>query len=141
MIEPIEKVICKDIHEFVKEHVDEVENKLTIWGNKQTYKELGFNNRADMLKQIKNDIEVAVWALQELMVWGMSPNHNHDSHDYTKELFTEDISEEDNLTIYKVGNPLRYFATEYNRKTQTTTIIEVKRVTKLVEVTTWENVN
>lgn len=141
MIKPIEKVICKEIHNFVKEHIDEVENKLTIWGNKQTYKELGFNNRADMLKQIKNDIEVAVWALQELMVWGMSPNHNRDSHDYTKEFFTEDICEEDNLTIYKVGNPLRYFATEYNRKTQTTTIIEVKKVTKLVEVTTWENVN
>lgn len=134
----IEKLICREIHNFVKEHIDEVENKLTIWGNKQTYKELGFNNRADMLKQIKNDVEVAIWALQELMVWGMSPNHNHDYHDYTKELFTEDINEEDNCTIYKVGNPSRYFATEYNRYTQTTSITEVKRVTKLVEVTEWE---
>lgn len=137
----IEKLICKEIHKFVEEHIEEVENKIDWWGEKQTYKELGFKNRTDMLKQIKNDVEIAVWALQELMVWGMSHNHNHDSHDYTKEFFTEDISEEDNLTIYKVGNPLRYFATEYNRKTQTTTIIEVKKVTKLVEVTTWENVN
>ena len=141
MIKPIEKVICKEIHNFVKEHIDEVENKLTIWGNKQTYKELGFNNRADMLKQIKNDVEVAIWALQELMVWGMSPNHNHDSHDYTEELFTGAISEEDNLTIYKVGNPSRYFTTEYNRDTKTTSITEVKRVIKLVEVTIWENAN
>jgi hypothetical protein len=134
----IEKLICKEIHKFVKEHVDEVENKLTIWGNKQTYNELGFDNRADMLKQIKNDIEIAVWALQELMVWGMSPKHNRDSYDYTKELFTGAISEEDNLTIYKVGNPSRYFTTEYNLYTETTSITEVKRVTKLVEVTKWE---
>lgn len=134
----IEKIICKEIHKFVKEHIDEVENKLTICGDRQTYQELGFTNRADMLKQIKNDVEVAIWALQELMVWGMSPNHNHDSHDYTKELFTEDISEEENWTIYKVGNPERYFTTEYNRETKTTSITEVKRVTKLVEVTTWE---
>lgn len=137
----IEKLICKEIHKFVKEHIDEVENKLTIWGDRQTYQELGFNNRTDMLKQIENDIEVAVWALQELMVWGMSPNHNHDSHDYTKELFTADISEEENCTIYKVGKPERYFATKYNRYTMKTSITEVKRVTKLVEVTTWENVN
>ena len=134
----IEKLICKEIHKFVKEHIDEVENKLTIWGYKQTYQELGFNNRTDILKQIQNDVEIAVWALQELMVWGMSPNYNHDSHDYTKALFTEDINEEENWTIYKVGNPERYFATEYNRYTQTTSITEVKRVTKLVEVTTWE---
>jgi hypothetical protein len=135
----IEKLICKEIHKFVKEHVDEVENKLTIWGNKQTYKELGFNDRTDMLKQIKNDVEIAVWALQELMVWGMSPNHNRDSHDYTKELFTEYVSEEDNLTIYTVGNPARYFTTEYNLDTKTTTITEVNRVTKLVEVTKLES--
>ena len=134
----IEKLICKEIHKFVKEHIEEVENKLTIWCNRKTYQELGFKNRTDMLKQIKNDIEVAVWALQELMVWGMSPNHNRNSHDYTKELFTGAISEEENWTIYKVGNPARYFTTEYNRDTKTTTITEVNRVTKLVEVTKWE---
>ena len=134
----IEKLICKEIHKFVKEHIDEVENKIDWWGEKQTYKELGFKNRTDMLKQIKSDVEIAVWALQELMAWGMSPNHNRDSYDYTKELFTGDISEEENCTIYKVGNPERYFTTEYNRETKTTTITEVKRITKLVEVTTWE---
>lgn len=134
----IEKLICKEIHKFVKEHIDEVENKLTIWDDRQTYPELGFNNRADMLKQIQNDIEVAVWALQELMVWGMSPNHNRFSHDYTKEMFSEDIREEENWTIYKVGNPSRYFTTKYNRYTNTTSITEVKKVTKLVEVTEWE---
>jgi hypothetical protein len=128
----IEKLICKEIHNFVKEHIDEVENKLTIWDNRQTYPELGFNNRADMLKQIQNDIEVAVWALQELMVWGMSPNHNRFSHDYTKELFMADCN------VYKVGNPERYFTTKYNRYTNTTSITEVKRITKLVEVTKWE---
>lgn len=137
----IEKLICKEVHKFVKEHINEVENKINFGGNKQTYQELGFDSRADMLRQIKNDVQIALWALQELMVWGMSPNHNRDSHDYTKELFTEDINEEENWTIYKVGNPERYFATEYNRYTQTTSITEVKKVTKLVEVTTWENMN
>jgi hypothetical protein len=134
----IEKLICNEIYKFVKEHIDEVENKLTIWGDRQTYQELGFKNRIDMLKQIKNDVEVAVWALQELMVWGMSPNHNKFCHDYTKELFTEDISEEESCTIYKVGNPERHFTTKYNRHTRITSITEVKRVTKLVEVTKWE---
>lgn len=134
----IEKLICKEVHKFVKEHIDEVENKLCFGNRKQTYQELGFKNRTDMLKQIKNDIEIAVWALQELMVWGMSPNYNRDSHDYTKELFTEGICEEENLTIYKVGNPERYFTTEYNRETKKTSIIEVNKVTKLVEVTKWE---
>lgn len=137
----IEKLICKEVHKFVKEHINEVENKINFGGDKQTYQELGFDSRADMLRQIKNDVQIALWALQELMVWGMSPNHNRDSHDYTKELFTEDINEEENWTIYKVGNPERYFATEYNRYTQTTSITEVKKVTKLVEVTTWENMN
>lgn len=134
----IEKLICKEIHKFVKEHIDEVENKLTIWDDRQTYPELGFNNRTDMLRQIKNDVEVAIWALQELMMWGMSPNHNHDSHDYTKALFTEDISKEENLTIYKVGNPQRYFTAHVDLGTRKTTVTEVKKVTKLVEVTTWE---
>lgn len=128
----IEKLICKEIHDFVKEHIDEVENKLDIWGYRQTYKELGFKNKTDMLKQIKNDIEVAVWALQELMVWGMSPKHNRDSHNYTKEFFIEDCN------VYKVGNPFRYFTCKYDCDTTTTSITEVKRITKLVEVTEWE---
>ena len=138
MIEPIEKVFCEEIHKFVKEHIDEVENKLTVFGDRQTCQELGFNNRVDMLKQIRNDVEVAIWALQDLMVWGMSPNHNRDIHDYTEAFFTEDISEEKNCTIYKVGNPERYFTTKYNRYTKITSITEVKKVTKLVEVTEWE---
>jgi hypothetical protein len=136
MLEPIEKLICKDIHEFVKEHIDEVENKLTIWGNKQTYKELGFNNRADMLKQIKNDVEIAVWALQELMRWGMSPHHDKESFDYTLKLFTADFTEDGE--VYKVGNPERYFIAKYDRDTRTTTITEVKKITKLVEVNEWK---
>jgi hypothetical protein len=141
MIKPIEKVICKEIHKFVEEHIEEVENKIDWWGEKQTYQELGFKNKTDMLKQIKNDVEIAVWALQELMVWGMSPSHDKQSYDYSWLLFTEGVNGEDDATVYKIGCPQRYFTTNSDWETRETTVTEVKKVTKLVEVTTWENVN
>ena len=118
----IEKLICKDIHKFVKEHIEEVENKIDWWGEKQTYKELGFKNRADMLKQIKSDVEIAVWALQELMVWGMSPSYDKQSYDYSWLLFTEGINGEDDATVYKIGCPRRYFTTHFDWETRKTTV-------------------
>ena len=64
----IKELLCFEIHKFVKEHIDEVENKKNFWGRNQTYDELGFKNRSDMLEQIKKNPEVAFWALTELMV-------------------------------------------------------------------------
>lgn len=132
----IEKLICKEVHKFVKEHIDEVENKINFWGNKQTYQEFGFDSGADMLRQIKNDVQIAFWALQELMCWGMSPHHDKESFDYTLNLFTADFTEDGE--VYKVGNPERYFIAKYNRHTKTTAITEVKKTIKLVEVNVWK---
>ena len=128
----IEELLCSEIHKFVKEHIDEVENKKNFWDKNQTYDELGFKNRSDMLKQIKEDPQIALWALTELMVWGMYKNHNREATNYCYQLFVEEETE-DGEVYYKIGD--RYFTVDFSGPD---TIKEVKKVTKLVEVNTWE---
>jgi hypothetical protein len=53
----LNKIICNTMHKFVNEHIDEV---------KDSYSNLGFKDSVDMLNQIKNNIETAIWALTEL---------------------------------------------------------------------------
>ncbi len=130
----IEKLICKEMHLFVKRHIDEVENKIGFWGRKQTYDELGFKNRTDMLRQIKEDPQIAAWALTELLQWGMSKDHSKVSYDYCKGHYT--VFEDDDITVY--GAQGRYFTIAWSRKDRIYNIKEVKKVTKMVEVTTWE---
>ncbi len=124
----IKKHLCDEMHKFVKEHIDEVENKKTIWGKNQTYEDLGFKNRTDMLRQIKNDHEIAFWALTELCNWGMSK-------DYCRELFIEE--ENDDILVYKVEN--RFFVGNYVSDIETY-IREVKPTKKTIVVNVWEEV-
>lgn len=131
----IKELLCSEIHKFVKEHIDEVENKKNFWGGNQTYDELGFENRDDMLKQIKKDPEIALWALTELMVWGMSKTHDKKVTNYCYQLFVEEETE-DGEVYYKIGN--RYFVADFSYLGPDT-IKEVKKVTKLIEVNTWED--
>lgn len=120
----IKKHLCDEMHKFVKGHIDEVENKKYVLGNNQTYEELGFKNRTDMLRQIKNDPRIAFWALTELCNWGMSK-------DYCRELF---IGEEtDDIIVYKVRN--RFLVGTLNEDDG---IIEVKPIKKTIVVNTWE---
>ena len=130
----IEELLCSEIHKFVKEHIDEVENKKNFWDKNQTYDELGFKNRSDMLKQIKEDPQIALWALTELMVWGMSKTHDRLATDYRRQLFVEEETEDGDI-YYKIGD--RYFIAHFYYYGPDT-IKEVKKVTKLVEVNTWE---
>lgn len=131
----IEKLICKEMHLFVKRHIYEVENKINFWGEKQTYQELGFKNRTDMLRQIKEDSQIAAWALTELLKWGMSSKGLPKvSYDYCKGYYV--IFEDDDITVYGIQG--RYFTLSWDRKERKYNIKEVKKVTKMVEVTTWE---
>lgn len=119
----IKEHLCSSMHKFVKEHIDEVETHKNFWSKPQTYEELGFKNRTDMLKQIKTDVEQAYWALTELCAWGMDNN-------YCEELFVAD-ADEGIYTIFTIDG--RYFRFSDND------VIEVIPKTKFVEIKIWED--
>ena len=129
-MEDIKELLCKNMHEFVKEHINEVEEKRDMFGHPQTFQSLGFKNAEDMLEQIKNDYSTAYWALTELLWWALSCN-------YTREFFTEEAT--NTLIVYKLDDKgcKRYFICT-SEITEPTEIKEVRKVTKLVEVNTWE---
>lgn len=131
----IEKFVCSEVFKFISDHISDIEEKRDIFGHPQRYQNLGFNDREDLLDQIQTDPETAVWALRELMSWGMSKDHNERSFDYTRELFTEEGSTEDGDYVYRLGDPYRYFIINDSDE-----IIEVSKTTKLVEVVEWQRV-
>ena len=127
----IYKVLCERMYEFVKVHIDEVTEKKDIFGHDVTYDDLGFKSKSEMLSQIKNDADIAYWALTELLVWGLSK-------DYCREMF---IAEEtDTITVFKLidGDTRRYLICIYELH-KPIEIKEVRKVTKLVEVNTWDD--
>lgn len=126
----IKKLLCENMYEFVKEHINEVEEKRDIFGHPQTFQSLGFKNDKDMLEQIKNDWTISYWVLTELLSWALL-------HNYTRDFFTEE--ETDEFTVYKLDDKgcKRYFICT-SEITEPTEIKEVRKVTKLVEVNTWE---
>ena len=122
----IKKALCKEMHQFVKMHIDDVENKITPTGKFQTYKELGFKDRKDMLSQIKNDWEVAFWALTELLAWGMTQKYI--------EMFI--AYECDDFIVYRIGaKRIRYIKLKF---TDTSDIVEVFPKVKMVKTMVWE---
>lgn len=126
----IKKVLCERMYEFVKEHITEVTEKKDIFGSPQTFESLGFKDAKDMLKQIKNDDEIAYWALTELLYWALP-------RDYMHELFIQE--ETDTFTVFKLqddGNE-RYLICKYELH-KPIEIKEVRKATKLVEINTWE---
>lgn len=129
----IKKVLCERMYEFVKEHINEVKEKnkgKDIFGRDITFTDLGFKNERQMLSQIKNNEDDAYWALTELLVWGMSK-------DYCRELFVQE--ETDTFTVFKLkdGDNERYLICKYELHNPIE-IKEVRKVTKLVEINTWE---
>lgn len=126
----IKKVLCERMYEFVNEHINEVTEKKDIFGRSQTFESLGFKDANDILKQIKNDEEIAYWALTELLYWALP-------RDYMHELFIKE--ETDTFTVFKLkdGNNERYLICKYELH-KPIEIKEVRKVTKLVEINTWE---
>ena len=127
----INKVLCESMYNFVKVHINEVTEKKDIFGRSETFENLGFKNANDMLNQIKNDADIAYWALTELLVWGLAK-------DYCRELFVTE--ETDTFTVFKLldGERKRYLICNYELH-KPIEIKEVRKVIKLVEVNTWED--
>ena len=97
----LNKYLCHYMYQFVKEHINEV---------KDSYSTLGFLNEYDMLKQIKTDTSVAIWALTELCWWGLE-------RDYTNEKFRYDRT--DDFDIYTLDGSVyfRVICDENNNST------------------------
>ena len=119
------------MYSFVKNHINEVTEKKDIFGHNVTYDDLGFKSKSDMLSQIKNDADIAYWALTELLVWGLAK-------DYCRDLFVAE--ENDTFTVFKLidGAMERYLICNYELH-KPIEIKEVRKVIKLVEVNTWED--
>ena len=129
----INKVLCESMYNFVKAHINEVTEKKDIFGHDVTYDDLGFKSKNDMLSQIKNDADIAYWALTELLVWGLAK-------DYCREMFVEE--ETDTFTVFKLLDVeiKRYLICKYDLH-KPIEIKEARKVTKLVEVNTWEDMS
>ena len=112
----INKELCKYMHKFVSEHLNEITD---------SYEYLGFKDSRDMLKQIKSDVTVATWAISELVIHFMHPNY-HDKFYATEEYFIFQFEDSE-------GN-IRYFTIqdEYPVEIKLEQTIEV--VTKFVPV-------
>lgn len=117
----INELLCYVMHDFVSKHASEI---------KVSYHILGFDSKKDMLHKIKTDPEVAYWALTELLDWGMSKC-------YLREMFIE--VETDEYTVFKLASKggMRYIICKYTLH-KPIEIKEVKKVTKMIEVTMWE---
>ena len=124
----INQEICDYMYNFVKEHIDEL---------KDTYEVFGFKDKEDMLNKIKNDINVAYWALTELCWWGMANNYAQ-THFERDELWYDD----NNLkVIYKIADKHYRFDGDYVHDNTIMIPIEVKKITRMVEQTDWIDVD
>lgn len=130
----IERLLCNNMHDFVKDNIDKITD---------TWKYLGFADGEDMLSQIKSNVEIAIWALTELLWWGMDKN-------YTALVFEECVVSnnnkynliadalEDEVTVYKLqdGENTKYFKLKIDGVNYK--ITEIKKTKKVIEVDVWE---
>lgn len=117
----LEKELCKVMYKFVKEHIDEV---------KDSYSNLGFKDSADMLKQIKGDVEVAVWSLLELLNWGLSKNYKMN---FLYEAYSTD-NDKDVYLIKDSDGKKRFFVVDYDEMRP----FEVEQKKEKIEVIRWK---
>lgn len=112
----MEQEFCTKVYEFFKDKCDIIN---------ETPERLEFKDWDDMLTQIKSDLRVALWAITELPFWYMPDEY--------EESIRAGYNEDDEI-VYKLDD--MYFIT-----IDLENITFVKPVTKLVEVTTWEEIN
>lgn len=117
----LNKELCKVMHKFVKEHIDEV---------KDSYSNLGFKDSSDMLKQIKGNIEVAIWSLMELLDWGLAKNYRID---FLYEAYATD-NDEDVYLIKDSDGKKRFFVVDYDEMR----LFEVEQKKEKIEVIRWK---
>ena len=109
----IKNKFCLAVYNFFRDKCDKII---------ETPERLSFESWDDMLTQIKNDFDVALWAITEIPYWYM-PDEYFDS-------IQAGYDADDNI-VYKLDDLC--FITNHD----TSDIILVKSVTKLVEITTW----
>lgn len=124
----IKEELCYAMHKFVKEHIGEIECEPSSMCDE-------WKNEKQMLRDIRKDYKCAVWALGELLT-------NWMGKDYCTELFVvnkyedEEGYEQEICRIVDRRGKERYFRPIYPDED----VVEVKPVTKMVEVTFWEEV-
>lgn len=119
------KELCYVMHKFMSEHIDELQRPIEYYGD--------WKDRKGLLNSIKRNAIDAAWALTELCRFDLARNHELD--------FLVERIDEDGLDIgiYKIvdrDNKERFF--KVNFEDYDPIPIEVKRVTKMVEITTWD---
>ncbi len=120
----IKQELCYFMHKFVSEHIEEL--------RRPPYEITDYKNEKQMLSAIKKNEEDAVWALTELCSWGLGDN-------FTKLFVADSYEDEDGILIeifefVDRAGKRRCFKVNY----PDWTIKEVKKVTKMIEVTVWE---
>ena len=124
----IKQELCYAMHKFVKEHIGEMTRPASDLC-------IEWKNEKQMLRDIRKNFSDAVWALGELLTWGLSK-------DYCSELFLvctyedEEGYDRDICKIVDRKGRERFFKCFYPE----CEIVEVKQVTKMVERTFWEEV-
>jgi hypothetical protein len=112
--------ICKWVSEFLTENIDKIDERHCDLSGSGTSKQ-------KLLKDVKKDIEWAMWVLTEVMNWGMDK-------DYTKELCPAVYEPEDfEYRVIKLGD--KYIKIIYNRD-YTYTVSFAQEKTKTV--TYWD---
>lgn len=123
----LNKELCYVMHKFVSEHIGNIRTK----ANKMCDE---WKDHTRMLKDIKKDAKIASWALYQLCTSDMDK-------DYTSEMFSFDKYIDANdyeVEIFKIvdrSGKERYFKIDYKNDLP----IEVKRKTKMVEISFWED--
>jgi hypothetical protein len=116
-----EKFICEWVYEFVDQNWDKMEHKKC---------DLDTMGKKKLLKDVKKDVEWALWVINEVMNWAMDEN-------YSKELIVYDSDEKDveNFKVIKLID--KYIKILYNKDfTHTVSFVEPK--TKTITVTYFE---
>lgn len=62
----MEEIFKEFIYTFIKRNSNKIQ---------YAYEELGFKNKTELLKSVKENIDDACWAFIELMRWGMDSNY------------------------------------------------------------------
>lgn len=113
----INKELCKYMHSFVSEHLDEITD---------SYESLGFKDSEDMLEQIKSDVTVATWAISELVTHFMRPSYRNKFYFDDEDYFIFQFMDSE-------GN-IRYFTTQDEYPVEMKLVQEIKIINKFVPV-------
>lgn len=123
----IKTELCLNMHNFIKNHIDELNCDVT---------DLGYENETHMLNQIKTNWEDAVYFLREICTCLLDD-------DYCSKLYV--VNDNENVYCLKDSeNKVRYFKVilPYDNVFSTTyvDVVEVVSKTKTIVVETWEPV-